>query len=172
MFRSPFAKPQTRRVTLGSLAAGTAALALPDVALAAPGGPFHHGVASGDPDTDSVVLWTRVTTCGDVTLVGEVALDPAFSRVTMRTEIATGPDRDHTVKWLARGLEPGQTYYYRFRLDGEASPTGRARTLPTGKLDRLGIALASCSNYAFGYFNAYEAIAHDPAVDFVLHTGD
>ncbi len=172
MIRHPFAKPLSRRTTLGSLAAGTAALALPDVALAAPDGPFRHGVASGDPDATSVVLWTRVTTSGDVTLVGEVARDPDFASITLRTEIATGPDRDHTVKWLARGLEPGQTYYYRFRLDGEASSTGRARTLPTGRLDRLGIALASCSNYAFGYFNAYEAIAHDAAVDFVLHTGD
>lgn len=162
----------TRRTTLGSLAAGTAAFSLPTMALATGDGPFRHGVASGDPDATSVVLWTRVTTSGDVTLVGEVAQDPDFTRITTRAEIVTGPERDHTVKWLARGLVPGQTYFYRFRLDSETSPTGRARTLPAGRLDRLGIALASCSNYAFGYFNAYEAIAHDAAVDFVLHTGD
>ena len=162
----------TRRTTLGSLAAGTAALAWPDVIYAANDGPFRHGVASGDPDATSLVLWTRVTTSGEVTLIGEVAQDPAFTRITMRTEIATGPDRDHTAKWLARGLEPGQSYYYRFRLDSDISPVGRARTLPTGRLDRLGIALASCSSFVFGYFNAYEAIAYDPAVDFVLHTGD
>lgn len=113
-----------------------------------------------------------MTTSGDVTLLCEVAQDPDFARVVLNTQIVTGPDRDHTVKWLARGLEPGQAYYYRFRLHSELSPVGRARTLPTGRLDRLGIALASCSNYVFGYFNAYEAIAHDPAVDFVLHTGD
>ena len=172
MIRNPLQTRITRRITLGSLAAGTAVLSWPDAVRAAYDGPFRHGVASGDPDTDSIVLWTRVTTSGDVTLVGEVAQDPDFTCVTMRTEIATGPDRDHTVKWLARGLKPGQTYYYRFRLDSEVSPTGRARTLPAGRLDRLGIALASCSNFAFGYFNAYEAIAHDPAVDFVLHTGD
>lgn len=172
MVRNPFQNQVTRRTTLGSLAAGTAVLSLPDIALAAGDGPFRHGVASGDPDATSVVLWTRVTTSGDVTVVGEIARDPEFASITARTELGTGPDRDHTVKWLARELKPGQTYYYRFRLDSEVSPTGRARTLAMGKLDRLGIALASCSNFAFGYFNAYEAIAHDAAVDFVLHTGD
>lgn len=172
MVRNPFQAPVSRRTTLGSLAAGTAVLSLPDIALAAGDGPFRHGVASGDPDATSVVLWTHVTTSGDLTVVGEIARDPEFTSITARTELVTGPDRDHTVKWLARELQPGQTYFYRFRLDSEVSPTGRARTLATGKLDRLGIALASCSNYAFGHFNAYETIAHDPGVDFVLHTGD
>jgi alkaline phosphatase D len=172
VIRNPFLSPITRRTTLGSLAAGTAALALPHAGMAANEGPFRHGVASGDPDAESVVLWTRVTTSGEVTLAGELAQDPDFTRIIAHAEITTGPDRDHTAKWLARGLAPGQTYYYRFRLDSETSPIGRARTLPQGRLDRLGIALASCSNFVFGYFNAYEAIAHDPSVDFVLHTGD
>lgn len=172
MIRTPFPMPITRRTTLGSLAAGSAALALPHRAMAAGDGPFRHGVASGDPDANSVALWTRVTTSGEVSLIGEIAEDLGFTRIAARAEIATGPDKDHTAKWLARGLQPGQTYYYRFRLDSEISPMGRARTLPAGRLDRLGIALASCSNYAFGHFNAYEAIAHDPTVDFVLHTGD
>ncbi len=172
MIRTPLHHPLTRRTTLGSIAAGTAALFVPQLARAASDGRFRHGVASGDPDATSVVLWTRVTTSGAVTLTAEIAEDIAFTRIAARGDIATGPERDHTAKWLARELKPGQTYYYRFRLDSEVSPTGRARTLPQGRLDRLGIALASCSNYAFGHFNAYEAIAHDPAVDFVLHTGD
>lgn len=172
MIRHPFAEPLTRRTTLGSLAAGTAALALPDVALAAPDGPFRHGVASGDPDGTSVVLWTRVTTSGEARVKGELAADPDFTKIITKIDLPTGPERDHTVKWFASGLMPGQNYYYRFRLDGALSPIGRTRTLPTGPLDRLGIAIASCSNFAFGYFNAYEAIAQDAAVDFVLHTGD
>ncbi len=172
MIRNPILSQVTRRTTLGGLAAGSAMLFFPQVASASSTGPFRHGVASGDPDATSVVLWTRVTTSGDVTLVVEVAEDLGFTRLVGRGELVTGPDRDHTAKWLATGLQPGRTFYYRFRMDSDISPTGRARTLPTGSLDRLGIALASCSNYAFGYFNAYEAIAHDPAVDFVLHTGD
>ncbi|UPT62766.1 MAG: alkaline phosphatase D family protein [Hyphomonadaceae bacterium JAD_PAG50586_4] len=71
-----------------------------------------------------------------------------------------------------RGLQPGARYFYRFIARGETSPVGRTRTLPEGNLDRLGIALVSCSNFAFGYFNAYDAIARDADVDFVLHTGD
>jgi alkaline phosphatase D len=172
MIRNPILSQVTRRTTLGGLAAGTAVLFFPQVASASAAGPFRHGVASGDPDASSVVLWTRVTTSGEVTIDCEVAEDLGFTRLAGHTELVTGPDRDHTAKWLATGLQPGRTYYYRFRMDGEVSPTGRARTLPAGSLDRLGIALASCSNFAFGYFNAYEAIAHDPAVDFVFHAGD
>ncbi len=169
--------PVTRRTALSGLALsgltlGTAAGLLPQPAQASEHGPFRHGVASGDPDATSLVLWTRVTTSGDVTLTCEVARDLAFTRIVASGDISTGPDQDHTAKWLASGLEPGGSYFYRFRLDSEVSPIGRARTLPTGSLDRLGIALASCSNYAFGHFNGYEAIAHDASVDFVLHTGD
>ena len=166
----------TRRTALGAMAAVPAAAALPMSASAQgsaqASGPFRHGVASGDPDATSVVMWTRVTTSGEVTLRCEVARDSDFAEVIATGEIITGADADHTAKWLATGLEPGGTFYYRFWLNSFASPTGRARTLPTGSPDRLGIALASCSNYAFGYFNAYEAIAYDAQVDFVLHTGD
>jgi alkaline phosphatase D len=172
MIRNPLAHPLTRRTTLASLAAGTAVLALADTAHADSNSPFRHGVASGDPDATSVVLWTRVTTSGEVVVTGELAADPDFTTILTKAELPTGPERDHTVKWLVSSLAPGQTCFFRFRMDGALSPTGRARTLPTGRLDRLGIALASCSNYAFGHFNAYEAIAHDAAVDFVLHTGD
>lgn len=165
----------TRRTTLAGLTAAAAIAVLPAHAArpaAAAKGPFLHGVASGDPDATSVVLWTRVTTTGDVDVAWELAADAGFSRIVRQGTIATGAERDHTVKVLAEGLEPGARYFYRFRLGGQASPVGRTRTLPVGRLDRLGIALASCSNFAFGYFNAYDAIARDPLIDFVLHTGD
>jgi alkaline phosphatase D len=80
--------------------------------------------------------------------------------------------RDHTVKVVPQGLLPGRVYYFRFHARGEASPTGRTRTLPTGRLERLGIALMSCSNYSLGYFTTYDAVATDPTIDVVLHTGD
>ncbi|MFC3097033.1 alkaline phosphatase D family protein [Alteraurantiacibacter palmitatis] len=161
-----------RRTALSGLALGAAAGAFPLPAAARTTGPFQHGVASGDPDATSVVLWTRATTSGPVMLTCELAEDLAFSRIIASHRIATGPDQDHTAKWLATGLQPGASYYYRFHFDGHVSPIGRARTLPAGHVDRLGIALASCSNFAFGHFHAYTAMAHDPAVDFVLHTGD
>ena len=133
---------------------------------------FRHGVASGDPDSTSVVLWTRVTGEGPQQVRWQLAHDDAFADLVGEGTFETGPDRDHTVKLLAEGLKPGATYFYRFMLGDVTSPVGRTRTLPEGPLDRLGIALASCSNYAFGFFNAYDAIARDADVDFVLHTGD
>ncbi|HEX4848352.1 MAG TPA: alkaline phosphatase D family protein [Novosphingobium sp.] len=129
-------------------------------------------MASGDPDSGSVVLWTRVTASGSLDVAWELATDRHFADIVRRGTFATGPERDHTVKVLAEGLLPGARYFYRFHANGQVSPTGQTRTLPIGSLDRLGIALVSCSNYALGHFNAYAAIARDPAIDFVLHTGD
>ncbi|WP_428028037.1 alkaline phosphatase D family protein [Altererythrobacter sp.] len=164
-----------RRRVIAGLAASSAAAAFPfrTNASEATGSPvFQHGVASGDPDATSVVLWTRITAEGQQDVVWEVASDLGFREVVVSGSYATGPDRDHTVKLLATGLNSGATYYYRFRLGNAVSIVGCTRTLPVGKLDRLGIALVSCSNYPFGYFNAYDAIASDASVEYVLHTGD
>ena len=161
----------SRRTTLAGISAVGVLAILPRGAAAA-SLLFRHGVASGDPDATSVVLWTRVSANAPLAVDWELAADPQFARIIQRGTVQAGPERDFTVKALAEGLAPGGRYYYRFRARGMTSAVGRTRTLPVGKLDRLGIALASCSNYAFGYFNAYDAIARDPAVDFVLHTGD
>lgn len=135
--------------------------------------PFHHGIASGDPDHNSVVLWTRITT--DHALVPvrwEISLTPDFRTVVRTGSSIAHRDADHIVKVVADGLQPGRRYHYRFFALGKQSPVGRTLTLADGHLERLGIALASCSNWVFGHFNAYDAIAHDPEIDFVLHTGD
>ncbi|GAA4759752.1 alkaline phosphatase D family protein [Novosphingobium ginsenosidimutans] len=164
----------TRRTTLAAISATAAVAALPTLARAATGGAevFRHGVASGDPDATSVVLWTRVTVSAPLEVEWEVASDPRFARIVRQGRASAGPERDFTVKVLAEGLEPGGRYFYRFRAAGVTSRVGQTRTLPVGRVEQLGIALASCSNFAFGYFNAYDAIARDGAVDFVLHTGD
>jgi alkaline phosphatase D len=135
---------------------------------------FRHGVASGDPDVESVVLWTRVEADGSTskTVRWELARDPAFADIIAVGEVEARAENDFTVKALPRGLAPGAVYFYRFSADGEFSPTGRTRILPVGHVERLGIALVSCSNYCFGFFNAYDAIAKDSAIDIVLHTGD
>ncbi len=133
---------------------------------------FSHGVASGDPTHDSVLLWTRVSAADRKTVSWELALDSDFSRIVQSGSTETSQARDHIVKILAENLHPGQSYYYRFLVDDVVSEPGRTRTLPEGSLARLGIAVASCSNYPFGFFNAYEVIAADPGIDFVLHLGD
>lgn len=164
-----------RRRALAALASTTALATAPFTLKAhvTPENPvFRHGVASGDPDTTSVVLWTRISAEGGQQVLWEIARDLQFADSIDYGTFHTDAARDYTVKLLATGLEPGQTYYYRFKLGEVTSPIGRARTLPAGHVEQLGIALASCSNYPFGFFNAYDAIAHDPGVDFVLHTGD
>lgn len=134
---------------------------------------FLHGIASGDPDHSSVVLWTRITTTAGVAEgFYEVSSSRKFSDIAHSGTFKTDATRDYTVKVLVRNLRPGRHYYYRFSYNGFQSPVGRTKTLPVGQIEHLGIALASCSNYPFGYFNAYEAIANDPAIDIVLHLGD
>jgi alkaline phosphatase D len=140
------------------------------------GSPFLHGVASGDPLEERVVLWTRVT--GDAgaprsfVVAWSIAKDPSFARVLASGATVTDESIDHTVKLDPSGLEPGTTYYYRFRALGHDSPIGRTRTAPRSKLARARIAVASCSNYPYGYFNAYAAIASRADLDLVLHLGD
>lgn len=164
-----------RRQAVALMGAGGIAASLPVRARAAEkaSGRFRHGIASGDPDQTSLILWTRVEPEGETEQVEwQVARDPAFASIVQSGRVTTSAQRDYTVKPLVTGLEPGARYHYRFIVRGETSPVGRTRTLSDGALDRLGIALASCSNYPFGHFNAYDAIAKDPMVDIVLHTGD
>jgi alkaline phosphatase D len=134
---------------------------------------FAHGVASGDPDETSVVIWSRVDDVDSAVPVDwQVATDASFRTVVARGRVTTSAKRDHTVKVVASGLRPGRQYFYRFLANGVYSPTGRTRTLPAGHVDELVFAVASCSNYPFGYFNAYEVIANDDDIDFVVHLGD
>jgi len=134
---------------------------------------FLHGVASGDPDSTSVVIWTRVSNAdGNTDVDWRVATDENFSNVIKSGRYRTGAGSDYTVKVVVDGLTPGKEYFYQFDVYGIRSPTGRTKTLPTGHVEQLVLAVATCSRYSFGFFNAYEVIANDPTVDFVVHLGD
>ncbi|HSG89925.1 MAG TPA: alkaline phosphatase D family protein [Pseudomonadales bacterium] len=136
---------------------------------------FLHGVASGDPDSDSVVLWTRAapgSEAGPVQVDWYLYADPALSLLVARGSVTTDARRDWTTKVLPTGLAPATTYYYRFEARGEQSPIGRTRTLPQAGSTRLRIAFASCSNLPFGHFNVYGQIARRDDLDLVLHLGD
>ncbi|MCT2586016.1 alkaline phosphatase D family protein [Actinophytocola gossypii] len=162
------------------LAVGTA----PAPAAAAVDATFAHGVASGDPLPDAVLLWTRVTptpgaTPGsgvgpEVDVTWEVATDPAFAAVVASGTARTGPDRDHTVKVDATGLAPATTYHYRFHLGGAVSTVGTTRTAPaaTAAVSRLRFGVVSCSNWQEGHFAAYRYLAERGDLDAVLHLGD
>lgn len=134
---------------------------------------FAHGVASGDPAASGVLIWTRISGVReDIAVDWYVARDAEMVDVISHGQYVTGAHRDHTVKQLVDGLAPGGRYFYQFVAGGSVSPVGRTKTLPAGHPKRLVLAVVSCSNFAFGYFNAYEAIANDRDVDFVVHLGD
>ncbi len=152
----------------GAAVAGTAA----GTAHAAAAPAFSHGVASGDPLPDGVLLWTRVVTSSPVRW--EVAADAAFTRIVRRGVTRTGPDRDHTVKVEVSGLRPASRYWYRFRVDGVTSPAGRTKTAPApwDDCDSLRFGVVSCSNWIAGYFAAYGYLASRDDIDAVIHLGD
>jgi alkaline phosphatase D len=169
----------TRRDFVAALAA--AGLASPALAYGVTGRPagrepaFLHGVASGDPLQDRVILWTRVTPArlhGAVAVHWRIAADRSLRSPIAAGTAVTDPQRDYTVKVDATGLEPSRSYYYGFRCEGVDSPLGRTRTLPAGAAAALRFASVSCSNYPYGYFNAYRRIAERHDLDFVLHLGD
>lgn len=134
---------------------------------------FTHCVASGEPGPDQVLLWTRYASADEVLLKWELAEDADFTRVAASGETSASPARDCCARAWAKGLKPGRWYFYRFIApSGEVSPVGRTKTLPVGKVDKFRIAVFSCSNYGFGWFNAYGHAAEAGDFDLVLHLGD
>ena len=137
--------------------------------------PFYHGVASGDPLEDAVIIWTRYTpdASGDpVDINWEVATDTGFTNVVESGSFTTMSNRDWTVKVDVTGLQPNQFYYYRFEHDGDHSLVGRTRTAPSGMADSLRFAVASCSDYVEGYFHGYRKMVERNDIDAVIHLGD
>ncbi|MBR7675847.1 alkaline phosphatase D family protein [Streptomyces daliensis] len=184
----PGGHPGRRTVIAATATAASAALlplagGLPR-AHAAQAPVFAHGVASGDPLPDGVLLWTRVTPAPDavpgsgkgapVETRWEVAEDADFRTVVASGTVTAEAAADHTVKADVRGLRPATPYYFRFTADGAHSPTGRTRTAPAedASADRLRFGVASCSNYEGGWFSAYRHLAARSDLDAVLHLGD
>ena len=134
---------------------------------------FAHGVASGDPGAERVVIWTRLD---DATAAEElewlVARDPQLRHVVRRGRVMADPLHDFCCKVDVGGLEPGTTYFYAFRVHGEHSVVGRTRTLPQDAVESLRFAVAACANYQQGSFAAYARIAEMESLDAVLHLGD
>jgi len=172
--------PLTRRQFLWTTAA--ASLASPLLAqerreATAAGARFQHGVASGDPLADRVMLWTRVTAAEPgfskpIDVRWRIAADEQLRQIVSSGTAQAIADRDYTVKVDAGGLMPGATYYYQFDAAGEQSPIGRTRTFPAAGVESMRFALVSCSNYPAGFFNVYRCIAKRPDLDAVVHVGD
>ncbi|KZY31967.1 alkaline phosphatase [Alcanivorax sp. HI0083] len=150
----------------------------PDTPDALPGVSFLHGVASGDPLSDRVILWTRVTvdrdSGEDVAVTVTVARDLAMQQTVASYTATASASSDYCVKLDATGLQPDSWYYYQFSVGDQRSPVGRTRTFPASEtfIDRARFAVVSCSNYPYGFFSVYRAVANHADLDFVLHLGD
>lgn len=135
--------------------------------------PFYHGVASGDPESDKVMLWTRVTTdSATVDVKWRIATDTAMSNVIDSGMVNTGMNSDYSVKVDVTNLQPFTWYFYEFEAYGKMSVRGRTRTLPVGNIDSLRFAVVSCADYTNGYYNAYRTITERNDVFAVIHLGD
>ncbi|WP_415871302.1 alkaline phosphatase D family protein [Acinetobacter pittii] len=134
---------------------------------------FLHGVASGDPLQDKVILWTRLTPVdlnARLRVTWEIATDDQFKQNLKTGTVQTTKTDDFTVKVDATGLQAGTTYYYRFRFGSKVSPVGQTKTLPV-TTNKVSFAVCSCSNYPAGYFYVYREMAKQN-VDVVIHLGD
>ena len=183
-------KGSTRREFAQTAAAFGAALALGQ-GTARAATPWHErrdlypqGVASGDPQADSVILWTRRTPEGPTAsykLTVEVSPTPAFSTIVARGETTVGAETDWTCRFLAAGLKPAREYWYRFTdAQGNGSRVGRTLTAPLDSDPRpVRFAFVSCQDVTQGACNAYRRMIFEderrsPAerLLFVLHLGD
>lgn len=140
-------------------------------------GAFLHGVASGDPLADAVILWTRVTPAQEgvaaLPVRWIVARDAALADVVQQGEAQAEAARDYTIKLDVRGLQAGTTYWYRFQLGEVRSPVGRTRTAPAaGVSDAMRFAFVTCADYARGLYNAYGRVAAREDLQAVVHLGD
>lgn len=162
----------TRR-TLFTLAGASAALAAVPVAARTFGSGFTHAVASGEPAANSVLLWTRFVGEVETQLTWQVSESEDFTRPVAEGAVTASPARDWCAKGIAAGLLPDRWYFYRFIAPGGAtSPVGRTRTLPLGRTAGFKLAVFSCSNYGFGWFNAYAHAVEANDCDLAVHLGD
>ena len=144
--------------------------------------PFTLGVASGYPQPDGIVLWTRLAPDpldgggmpdAAVDVAWEIADSASFGNVLYKGVARATPALAHAVHAEVRGLAPSRDYHYRFHAGGATSASGRFRTAPAADAahDRLRFALASCQQYEQGYYAAYRHMARE-ALDLVIHVGD
>jgi len=131
---------------------------------------FNFSVASGDADTSSVVIWTRIDSYKPVKVIYEVSEDSLFNKIIKTGEVKTDSSKDWTVKVLIDSLKPGKTYFYRFKYENFYSPIGKTKTLPNNT-QHFRIALLSCQHFSENYFWAYKFLVED-SVDIIIFLGD
>ncbi|GGC82285.1 alkaline phosphatase D [Thalassobacillus devorans] len=144
--------------------------------------PFTLGVASGDPLSDSVVLWTRLAVDPlngggmpdrNIAVRWELSRDAHFRDIVQRGNEVASPKLGHSIHIEAENLESDTVYYYRFKVGKDYSPVGKTKTLPRNNeaVKSLAFAFASCQQYEHGYYTAYKHMAKED-LDLVFHLGD
>ena len=137
---------------------------------------FEHGVASGDPLADSLIIWTRVTPkdthVDQLNVRWQAATDNDFNNIVHDGQTTVSTATDFTLKVDLQGLDANTRYYYRFQAYGVTSPVGQGKTLPVGEIEQVKFAVVSCANYPAGYFHVYGEVAKQQQLDAVLHLGD
>jgi alkaline phosphatase D len=170
---TPAVTPPITRRGIFALAGASAAVAATPSAAQSFGSGFTHSVASGEPSATSALLWTRFVADETTTLQWQVSEAQDFANVVASGEVAAAPGRDYCAKATATGLSPDRWYFFRFMApSGATSPVGRTRTLPQGPTSKFRMAVFSCANFGFGYFNAYAHAAEANDVDLAVHLGD
>ena len=135
--------------------------------------PFYHGVASGDPTQNSVIIWSRITTDqSNPTVEWRVSTDTLMQQIVQSGTATTSAENDFTIKVDVKNLEANTYYFYEFSYDNKFSVRGRTKTLPIGNVDKLRFAVVSCSSLPHGYFNVYQALNNRNDVDAIIHLGD
>jgi alkaline phosphatase D len=170
--------PKRRTFLVGTASAVATVAAGGLTACGSDSGPpaeFRYGVASGDPLSDRVILWTHAKAAGSndsISLTWQVATDATFATIVSSGMSLASADTGFTAKADAGGLAPGAMYHFRF-FDGTGaiSPVGTTRTLPRSDATSVKFAVFSCSLYSAGYFNVYGAAAKSDA-QYALHLGD
>lgn len=145
--------------------------------------PFTLGVASGDPLSDAVVIWTRLAPdpladdgkagmgAEPVDVIWEVATDDGFTKGVKQGVFTATAEHGHSVHVDVTGLAAATDHWYRFRVGDATSTVGRTRTLPDGMPDRAGLAIVNCQMYENGAYAAYRHLL-DEDIELVVHLGD
>jgi alkaline phosphatase D len=178
-------QPDRRRFLKGAAVAAVAPAILscePEPAFETDQDIFPLGVGSGDPDHESVVLWTRLAIdplngggmpVHAIPVVWEMSRSPSMNQIVASGVSAALPTNAHSVHAVATGLEPNRWYWYRFTAAGQQSRVGRTRTFPhpNSSPDRMRFALVSCQNYEDGFYPTYRDM-NEQGLDFIVHVGD
>ena len=131
---------------------------------------FPYAVASFEPTTTGILLWTHLGG-GRTEASWAISRDPAMADVVERGHATTSADHGHAITVPVEALEPSTTYWYRFEAGADRSPVGRTRTLPGDGATAFRIATVCCARYSVAPLGVYRAVA-DREVDLVLHLGD